>query len=80
VKLMAAAGIWLGPYYILLALTAGGIAGLVHGVGGAFAQKIKTGTMPSLNKLSLPAGPGFAVGIVIAGIMQFYTIEKVLWP
>ena len=80
VKLMGAAGIWLGPYYILLALTAGGVAGLLHGIGAALAEKIKSGTMPKFNKLSLPAGPGFAVGIVIAAILQFHTIEKVLLP
>ncbi len=80
VKLMAAAGIWLGPYYILLALTAGGIAGLLHGLALALSEKIKTGTIPSLNKLSLPAGPGFAAGVVIAAIMQFYALQKVLWP
>lgn len=79
VKLMGAAGIWLGPYYILLALTAGGIAGLLHGLALAFSEKLKTGAMPSFNKLSLPAGPGFAAGIVIAAIMQFHEIGKILW-
>jgi leader peptidase (prepilin peptidase)/N-methyltransferase len=80
VKLLGAAGIWLGPYYILLALTAGGIAGLLHGLGLALTEKARTGVMPSLNKLSLPAGPGFAAGIVIAAMMQFHTFQKVLWP
>jgi leader peptidase (prepilin peptidase)/N-methyltransferase len=80
VKLMGAAGIWLGPYYILMALTIGAAAGLLHGIGTALAQKIKTGTMPSLNKLSLPAGPGFAAGILLTGMMHFQAIERVLWP
>jgi len=80
VKLLAAAGVWLGPYYVLMALTAGATAGLLHGIGMALAQKARTGTMPSLNKLSLPAGPGFAAGIILAGILQFHTIEKALWP
>ncbi len=79
VKLMAAAGIWLGPYYILLALTAGGMAGLLHGLALASSEKIKTGTMPPLNKLSLPAGPGFAAGIVIVGIIQFHNFLKILF-
>lgn len=80
VKLMGAAGIWLGPYYILMALTLGAAAGLLHGIGMALLQKIKTGILPSLNKLSLPAGPGFAAGILMTGLMQFHAIQKVLWP
>lgn len=80
VKLMGAAGLWLGPYYILLALTAGATAGLLHGVLEAFVQKKKTGKIPALKTLSLPAGPGFAIGIALAGFIKFYEIEKVLWP
>lgn len=80
VKLLGAAGIWLGPYYILLALTAGAFAGLLHGLGLALQMKSVTGVMPRMNSLSLPAGPGFAVGIVIAGIIQFHGLMQVLWP
>ncbi|MGB4107277.1 MAG: A24 family peptidase [Alphaproteobacteria bacterium] len=79
VKLMGAAGIWLGPYYILFALTAGALAGLLHGLGLALQVKSATGAMPRMNSLSLPAGPGFAIGIVIAGIIQFHELIKVLW-
>jgi leader peptidase (prepilin peptidase)/N-methyltransferase len=74
VKLMGAAGIWLGPYYVLLALTAGGLAGLLHGVGVVMKNKLP------IKGLSLPAGPGFAVGIVAAAIIQLQGLEKVLWP
>lgn len=74
VKLMGAAGLWLGPYYVLLAITTGAFAGLLHGLGIAFKNKLP------VKRLSLPAGPGFAVGIVAAGIMQLQGIEKVLWP
>ncbi len=80
VKLMGAAGIWLGPYYILFALTAGALAGLLHGIGLALQVKSVTGAMPRINSLSLPAGPGFAVGIIIAGIIQFHELTQVLWP
>jgi leader peptidase (prepilin peptidase)/N-methyltransferase len=74
VKLLMAAGIWLGPIHILMAITIGAMAGLVHGLLVAIKTKV------SLNKLSLPAGPGFAAGIIIAGALQFHTIGQVLWP
>ncbi len=80
VKLLGAAGLWLGPYYVLMALTAGAAAGLLHGIGLALYRKNKTGVMPSFNTLTLPAGPGFAVGILTIGILQFHTIGSVLWP
>lgn len=79
VKLMGAAGVWLGPYYILVALTAGALAGLLHGLGLALQIKSASGAMPKMDTLSLPAGPGFAVGIIIAGIMQFHGLIQVLW-
>jgi leader peptidase (prepilin peptidase)/N-methyltransferase len=74
VKLLMAAGLWLGPTYILLAITAGAAAGLVHGAIVAITTKA------SLKKLSLPAGPGFAVGILIASVMQFHNVGNILWP
>lgn len=80
VKLLAAGGIWLGPYYVLLAITAGAAAGLVHGIGLALHEKRKSGAMPSFNQLSLPAGPGFIVGLVAAAIMQLHNLPQVLWP
>ena len=80
VKLLGAAGIWLGPYYVLLALTAGAFMGLLHGAVLAATKKYKTGVMPELASLSLPAGPGFAAGMIVAGIIQFHGLGKVLWP
>lgn len=76
VKLMTAAGIWLGPYYILLALTAGAIAGLIHGLAIAFLTWIRTRKSVNLATLSLPAGPGFIFGIVLAGgaMLQKYPL------
>ncbi len=72
VKLLAAAGLWLGPVYISTALVAGALAGIAHGLGVAAAQKIKTGEAPKLATLSIPAGPGFAIGIIIAAGLMFY--------
>lgn len=74
VKLLGAAGIWLGPYYILIALTLGAMAGVVHGLALAFYLWTRTKIKMNLGKLSLPAGPGFAVGIVLAGCYAFWDL------
>ncbi len=67
VKLMGAAGLWLGPHYILIALITGAVSGALHGIGLGILAFKNTKSWPDFTKLSLPAGPGFAVGIVIAG-------------
>ena len=72
VKLIGAGGLWLGPEGIMLAMSAGAFAGLVHGLAHALNVARKTGTRPNLSTLQIPAGPGFAVGIVIAGIYKFW--------
>lgn len=65
VKLMGAAGVWLGPDYILPAITVGAICGVFHGLGLALFLKCKEGKFPLLNNMVLPAGPGFALGSAI---------------
>ena len=72
VKLMGAAGLWLGSHYILPALVVGSLAGVVHGLGVALYIWMRTKSFPSMKHLSLPAGPGFAIGIVIVGIFEFW--------
>ncbi|MEM7679566.1 MAG: A24 family peptidase [Pseudomonadota bacterium] len=72
VKLMLAAGVWLGSHFVLIALIVGAIAGLLHGFSHALALGIKDGKLPDLTKLSIPAGPGFAFGILVAGAMLFH--------
>jgi leader peptidase (prepilin peptidase)/N-methyltransferase len=67
VKLLAAAGLWLGPETILLAVTLGAFAGLLHGLTYAGWLAIKTKQKVSINNLTIPAGPGFAIGIILAG-------------
>lgn len=79
VKLMGAAGVWLGPYNILFALTLGAIAGLIHGLGVAAILFAKDKKWPNMARLSIPAGPGFAVGIVIAAILMLKEAPKVLF-
>lgn len=79
VKLMAAAGLWLGPYHIMLALAVGAAAGLVHGLLVMFDYKRNTGKIPDLNRLSIPAGPGFIVGFVAMAVYKFQAMPSALW-
>lgn len=76
VKLLAAAGLWLGDSHVLLAMTIGAFAGILHGVLASIIEKLKTGKFGNLKTMSVPAGPGFAIGIVLAGIYKFVEI----WP
>ena len=69
VKLMGAAGLWLGPQALTIALTLGALAGLVHGLSVAAFRAMTTRAPFSVARLVIPAGPGFIVGIVV---MIFY--------
>ena len=80
VKLLAAAGLWLGPYYILIAMTLGALAGIAHGLGMALYYRKKNKMKVDLAGLSLPAGPGFAVGTVIAAVTKFHDLPGLLMP
>ncbi len=71
VKLLGAAGIWLGPDHILFALILGAMAGLTHGIGMAAYTRIKTGKTINIATLSIPAGPGFAIGIILVAAYKF---------
>ena len=71
VKLLGAAGLWLGLDGTLQAITLGAFAGLVHGIVYAFYISRKNKTPMTISQLSIPAGPGFAVGILIAGYFLF---------
>jgi len=72
VKLLGAAGFWLGVEGVVMAMTIGAFAGLLHGIGFALLKAAKEKTKPNLNRLMIPAGPGFCVGILIACIWKFY--------
>ncbi len=80
VKLMGAAGIWLGPYTILIALTLGALAGLLHGLAVFAHTWFKKKIITNLNTLSIPAGPGFIVGIVAAAMIEFQDLLSILFP
>ena len=70
VKLLGAGGLWLGPQGVLIAMTLGALAGLIHGLIYAFYLKMKTKGPFSIARLTIPAGPGFAIGIIlVAGWM-----------
>lgn len=71
VKLLTAAGIWLGMEYFLVALVIGALAGIVHGLALAQLEKQKTGERPRLDQLMIPAGPGFVAGILLTGLYLY---------
>lgn len=73
VKLLAAAGLWLGPAHVLAAMTVGALFGIFHGLGYSVYKKIRTGHFENLKTLSIPAGPGFILGIIIVAIYKFGT-------
>lgn len=72
VKLLGAAGFWLGLEGVVLAMTIGAFMGILHGVGFAITRAIKDKTKPNLKRLMIPAGPGFCMGIVISGVWTFF--------
>jgi leader peptidase (prepilin peptidase)/N-methyltransferase len=79
VKLMGAAGLWLGPD-VMIAMAAGAFVSLIHGFVIAALEARKNGGGLNLSGLSLPAGPGFACGIVLAGLWKFaYFRPDLFW-
>ncbi len=72
VKLLGAAGLWLGLEGVLFALTVGAFAGVLHGVGYAVRRALAEKTRPNFHRLMIPAGPGFIIGIVAVGGWKFY--------
>lgn len=72
VKLLGAAGLWLGIEGVVMAMTIGAFAGLLHGIGFALARAIKEKSKPDMHRLMIPAGPGFCVGILVSCIWKFY--------
>lgn len=72
VKLLGAAGFWLGPLGVIYAIVLGAAAGVVHGIIYATIQSKKNKTPFSLKRLVYPAGPGFCAGIFISGVYLFY--------
>lgn len=71
VKLMMAAGIWLGGHDVLSAIIFGAAAGIVHGLLIALLEWRKTKKPVRLSHLALPAGPGFIIGIIASAVIKF---------
>ncbi len=70
VKLLGAAGLWLGIDGVIMAMTLGAFAGILHGVGVATFKTLRHKEPFNLRRLAIPAGPGFCIGIFIA--MMWY--------
>lgn len=82
VKLLTAGGLWLGPELILIAVTIGAFAGFLHGAGIAAYSFSKAGLSikdMDLSKLSVPAGPGFAIGLFVTSIYAFWNFPQMLF-
>lgn len=72
VKLLGAAGLWLGTEGIVFAITVGAFAGLIHGLVVAFSRALREKRRPNLKRLMIPAGPGFCIGILATGFWQYW--------
>lgn len=71
VKLMAAAGIWLGIEGIVVALCVGAFSGVAHGLGLLAWRRVKKGSTDTFRDMTIPAGPGFCAGILIVACIRF---------
>ncbi len=71
VKLMAAAGLGLGFPNIMLALSVGAFAGMLHGLAMALYLRKKTGKSQNVGQINVPAGFGLSIGIAIVMVAQF---------
>lgn len=71
IKLMAAGGLWLGPEAVLMAMSAGAFAGVLHAVILLFHRRVIQGQTVSLNRMALPAGPGFIAGLLAVGLWLY---------
>jgi leader peptidase (prepilin peptidase) / N-methyltransferase len=71
VKFLGAAGIWLGPDGVLVAMAVGALIALLHGfVYGIWVAR-RDGSKVDFSRMKVPAGPGFAGGILVTGILEY---------
>ncbi len=76
VKLMTAGGIWLGPEMILMGMTIGAFAGFLHGLSIAVYTVYHAKVPMDLSRMGIPAGPGFVLGLIVAGVMKFWSYPQ----
>jgi len=79
VKLLAAAGLWLGAEGVMIAMTAGAFAGLLHGLFIAAMHTIIKKQKFNISRLKIPAGPGFIVGIIMAFVWLYGQDIQSIW-
>ena len=72
VKLLSAAGLWLGIEGVVIAMTLGAFAGVVHAIVYAIWKMLREKTPLNLKRLMIPAGPGFCIGIACAWVWVLY--------
>lgn len=80
VKLLIAGGLWVGPYYAMIALAAGAFVGMAIGLvflalPHEHPEDIAPEEGAGLLHTAVPAGPGFAGGIIIAILWMIWE-----WP
>ena len=71
VKLMAAAGLGLGFPNILMAISTGAFAGMLHGLFLAWRRQKTSGGAFSVADINVPAGLGLTIGIAVTIFYQF---------
>ncbi|MCB1537377.1 MAG: prepilin peptidase [Rhodospirillales bacterium] len=71
IKLIGAAGIWLGLEGAIEALCAGAMMGLLHGIALLVWQRCRNGKSDSFREMTIPAGPGFCAGAVLVAVIRF---------
>lgn len=72
IKLVAAGGLWLGLPAILLGISLGALLGLLHGmIIHALKRKKSKKKKSAFDETVIPAGPGFALGFVLAALIEF---------
>ena len=77
IKLLAAGGLWIGLQGVIAAICAGAFAGVAHGLIVLLYQRLVLKKDTRFRDLTIPAGPGFCVGLMLVTIWQYYDIP--LW-
>ena len=78
VKLIGAAGLWLGTDFIFLAISLGAIMGIIHGFLYVVIIRATKDETINFATLSIPAGPGFIISIIFMGIIKFHTLPALI--